>query len=240
MSSRNVIITSILTSVLTTICVYFGLDKLKSYKSGGSKRKVDVPLVLGLSHAQADNVLRQAGLKLQVLEHKPHPKFQKGTICTQVPPKGTRLPAGSVVTVVISEGQPMATIPQVTGMHVKQARAALKREKFVVTRVTTEAHPTVAKDHVTAITPLPGTKQKRGSKVSLKVSSGPEQAEVPKVKGKYYRSAKKAIIEAGFVVGKVKWRENDDYDDYIVLSQNPKAGTKAPKGSKIDITVNRD
>lgn len=239
MSSRNVIITAFLTSVLTTICVYFGLELMKSYRKKKPKGQVEVPLILGLPHAQADNVLRQAGLKLQVLERRPSADFQKDTICEQVPPKGTKLPVGAIVTAVISEGQPKAVVPQVVGLPIQQARTMLEKAKFKVGRVSTIAHESLPKDSVVSCSPLPGSTQKRGSKVNLTVSAGPGLAEVPKVTGTYHRSAKKRIIKAGFVVGKVRWRDNEDYDEYMVLSQSPKAGTKAPKGSKIDISVNR-
>lgn len=239
MSSRNVIITAVLTSILTTICVYFGLELIKGARSKKREGQVEVPLILGLPHAQADNVLRQTGLKLQVLERRPDANFQRDQICEQVPPKGAKLPVGAVVTAVISEGQPKITVPQVVGIALPQARAMLERANFKLGRVTTAPHPSIPKDHISACSPLPGTTQKLGARVDLTVSAGPDDAEVPKVTGIYYGSAKKKIIQAGFVVGKVKWRDNEDYDDYVVISQDPKAGTRGPKGSKVDITVNK-
>lgn len=241
MSSRNVIITAALTSVLTTICVYFGLDYLKSYKRSqpGPSKTVEVPLILGLPHAQADNVIRQAGLKLQVLERRPDSNYPKNAICVQMPVRGTKLPRGSVVTAVLSDGQPKIAVPQVVGSPLDQAKTRLEQAGFKVGRVTSAPHPTVPKDMVIACTPLPGTQHKSGTAIQLIVSTGSQDAEVPKVYGQFYKNAKKKIIEAGFVVGSVRWRDDDDHDEYIVLSQSPKPGTKALKGSKVDIVVNR-
>ncbi|MCD6498506.1 MAG: PASTA domain-containing protein [Deltaproteobacteria bacterium] len=238
MSSKNVIVTAVLTSILTTIVTYFGLDIIRK-RPWAKSNKVDVPLVLGLSQAQAESVLRQQGLKLSIMERRPDRAFPAGTICTQVPVRGDHVPRGSVVTAVLSTGIARVKVPAIVGKDIATATAALSKAGLKVGAVRRIHHPTMAKDLVVAVKPLPGATVDRGKAIDITVSEGLDTAEVPKLKGRYYSSAKKKIIEAGFVVGKVRWRDNDDYDDYQVLGQEPKAGTKAPKGSPIDITVNR-
>lgn len=238
MNTRNTIITAVLTSMLTSILTFFGLDYLKS-RRWSEEDKTEVPLILGLTQAQAESVLRQQGLKLTILERKPNADFSANTVCVQSPPKGKSVPKGSVVTAVISTGQPKAKVPPIIGKPLTSATRLLTQAGFKVGPITKKKHPSLPKDQVMAATPAPGATAKKGATIRLTLSEGVGEIEVPKIRGKYYNSGKKAIIEAGFVVGEVKWRDDLDHDSYIILRQEPKAETKAPKGSKINIWVNR-
>jgi serine/threonine-protein kinase len=237
MTTRNTIITAALTSVLTTIIVFFGLDYLRS-RPWTDGQSTEVPLILGLTQAQAESVLRQQGLKLSILERRPSADFRAGTVSVQVPDKGKKVPKGSVVTAVMSSGQPRAKIPAVVGKPLTKATTLLTGAGFKLGPVKKQENP-APQNQVIASVPAPGAEHKKGGTVQLTVSAGPGLIEVPKVEGGYYGSAKKKIIEAGFVVGKISWRDSFDYDSYKVLDQDPEPGEKAAKGSAIKLTVNR-
>ena len=237
-NTKNVILTAVLTSILTTVVTYFGIDLLKK-KPWSKSKTVEVPLILGLSHAEAEAVLRNQNLKLSIIESRPNQAFPAGTICVQAPVRGDRVPKGSVVTAVLSAGVPKVAVPPVVGKDLAEATAMLSKAGLTLGKVNRATHATIPKDRVISSQPLPGKEVKRGTKVALTISKGQDTGEVPKVRGRYLKSAKRKIIEAGFVVGKIKWRDSDDYDDYQVIRQEPAPGTKAPKGSKIDLVVNR-
>lgn len=237
-TTRNTIITAILTSVLTTIIVFFGLDYLKSAEWSKTEN-TEVPLILGLTQAQAESVLRQEGLKLKVLGKRPSADFKPDTVSVQAPEKGMKVPKGSVVTAVLSSGQPKKSVPQVAGKTLAEATRSIAQAGFKLGPVKKRNHPSAPQNQVIAVSPPAGSEQKKGTQIVLTISKGPGETEVPKVEGGYYGSAKKKIIKAGFLVGKVSWRDSFDYDSYQVLDQNPEPGEKAPKGSKIDLVVNR-
>ncbi len=237
-NTKNVILTAVLTSILTTVVTYFGIDLLKK-KPWGKSKTVEVPLILGLSQAEAEAVLRAQDLKLSIIESRPNQAFPAGTICVQAPVRGDRVPKGSVITAVLSAGIPTVKVPSVVGKDITQATALIAKAGLALGKVQRKTHPTIPKDRVIASQPLPGKELRRGAKVDLVVSQGQDLGEVPKVRGRYLKTAKRKIIEAGFVVGTIKWRDSDDYDDYQVIRQKPDPGTKAPKGSPIDLVVNR-
>ncbi len=237
--TRNTIVTAMLTAVLTTILTYFALDLLKRKPWKRQAALVEVPAVVGMSRAEAELLLHQRGLRLVVVEKRPNGVFPKGTVARQAPVRGERIPKGSIVAVVLSAGQDKVTVPAVVGKTQAEATTALAAAGLSVGAVEPKPHASVPKGRVIESRPLPGEKVQRGTKVRLVVSSGPETGEVPRVVGRYYRSAKKRIMEAGFVVGKVRWADDEDYDEYQVLRQDPKPGTKAPKGTPIDLVVNR-
>ena len=236
--TRNTIVTAMLTSVLTTVLTYFGVDLIKRRPWAKTARLVEVPSVVGMTRAEAELVLRQRGLRLVVVEKRPNTVFPKGAVTRQAPVRGELVPKGAVVAVVLSAGEDKVAVPSVVGKTLSEATSMLASAGLNVGEVEEKAHASVPKGRVLETSPLPGTKVPRGSKVRLVVSAGPELGEVPKVVGRYYRSAKKKIIEAGFVVGKVRWTDDEDYDEYQVLKQDPPPGTKAPKGSPVNLVVN--
>lgn len=238
MNTKNTIITAVLTSMLTTIVTFFGLDYLKSRRWSEDEKK-EVPLILGLTEAQAESVLRQQGFKLSIIEKKPSPDFQENTISMQSPAKGTEVPAGAVISAVLSTGQPEKSIPIVKGKPLTEATRLLTDAGFKLGTISKKKHQSVPKEHVVEINPPQGSKAEKGATVHITLSKGAGTVGVPKLVGKYYGAAKKEIIEEGFVLGKVSWRDNMGRDSYIILGQSPEPGEDAPKGSKIDITVNR-
>ncbi len=68
---------------------------------------------------------------------------------------------------------------------------------------------------------------------------GGEQASVPSVTDLKTEDAVALIEEAGFEVGRMESSYDDTVESGVVISQNPKGGTNAPKGSKIDIVVSQ-
>jgi serine/threonine-protein kinase len=74
--------------------------------------------------------------------------------------------------------------------------------------------------------------------VDLVLSAGPGTASVPKVIGKRLSTAKDLLTKAGFAVGSTKYGSNDDYEQGIVIGQNPSAGSQASPGVKVDLVIN--
>jgi beta-lactam-binding protein with PASTA domain len=84
--------------------------------------------------------------------------------------------------------------------------------------------------------PAQGTLLERGETVTLVVSSGPEEVQVPDVVGKDRDAATEALNAAGLRPTFTE-RETPDEDPGTVLEQTPKAGEKAPKDSEVKLVV---
>ena len=78
-----------------------------------------------------------------------------------------------------------------------------------------------------------------GATVTLSVSKGPKQATVPDVTSQDEDSARSTLQSAGFTVAVQQQDVGDPGLDGIVLSQSPRGGTKADKGSTVTIAVGR-
>jgi serine/threonine-protein kinase len=129
------------------------------------------------------------------------------------------------------------TVPDVTGMTSAQAVEALEAEGLQVGTTTSAYDDSVEAGKVIKQDPSARTKVAKDSKVNLTISQGSEQIAVPSVTGKTLEEAKKAIVNAGFIVGDTTTKTDSSVEKGDVISQTPSADSKANKGSKIDIVV---
>ncbi|MEU8530870.1 Stk1 family PASTA domain-containing Ser/Thr kinase [Streptomyces sp. NPDC048629] len=93
---------------------------------------VDVPDVTGESVSEATTTLRDAGLKVKVAPEQVFSPEAAGSVAAQSLAEGSRAAAGDVITLTVSKGPRMITVPDVTGKDVDEARAALEGLGFEV------------------------------------------------------------------------------------------------------------
>ena len=75
-----------------------------------------------------------------------------------------------------------------------------------------------------------------GSTVVLTASAGPSGVEVPDVVDDTFEEGERSLTELGFAVTKMEGY-SDTIEKGVIVSQSPVAGTKAPQGSNITVTV---
>jgi eukaryotic-like serine/threonine-protein kinase len=238
MSPRNVIVTAALTSLIVSICTFFALDYVKSQKH--RPKEVIVPQVVGLKPSQAMEVLDGRQLRMQIIERRADPQVPAGQICSQHPLPESKLLAHSAVSVVLSSGQPKLPIPACTGVSLQDFTAALTRAQLKLGKLQEQATDVVKPGQVVSCDPPAGQTVNPGAEVAVVVAKQPDPGkEVPKLKGMNCKSAQKAIEEAGFVVGEVKWRVYDA-PPFLVMSQTPDPKTMAKPGTKIDLSCSAE
>jgi eukaryotic-like serine/threonine-protein kinase len=203
---------------------------------GGGAKQVAVPVVVGADQANAEAKLRQEGFKTDAT-----PKTSQrpaGEVIGQDPAGGERADKGSTVELTVSSGPAQVAVPQVTGLTLKSAQGRLTRAGLKSSQ-REETSDSVPKGRVISATPPEGEKVDKGSEVALVVSTGPEQIDVPDETGKSFDEASSDLEAAGFKVTR-KDQETTDEDPGTVLSQNPKGGSQAAKGSAIALTVAKE
>lgn len=145
-------------------------------------------------------------------------------------PTRTATPAPPTPTAV-----PQARVPAVDGLDVAAARTALRQAGFEVREGAPEFHPTVPAGRVIRSVPAAGRMAAVGSTVELILSKGPDLVDVPAVQNLLLADAKKRLEDAGFEVIEVgEWNNAVARD--TVVAQAPRAGEKAPRGSRVTLT----
>lgn len=125
----------------------------------------------------------------------------------------------------------------VVGLEEEKAVAALQ-EAGIAYEIEREYSDTFEEGIVMRQSVKEGEKVEESDKVSLVISKGQEEVDVPDVVGKTLEEAKAALTAAGFEVD-----EDDEYDEEVekdyIISQTPGGNTKAAKGSTVKIVVSR-
>ena len=219
------------------------------------RKDVQVPDVVGQPSADAQATLKQAGFAYTIIivpADEP-----RGTVVSQDPPGGTTAQQGSKVRVNVSSGSGGGTgtttgqttgtapaanvaVPRVVGMNQTAAQRRLQAVGLTSTVVyVASAQPA---GRVVAQRPVPGTSVRRGSRVRLNVSTGPNpeaSRAVPDVIGQDEATATTTLENAGFVVEVIDQPTTDQSQDGIVVDEQPVGGSRAPTGSVVTIYVGR-
>jgi serine/threonine-protein kinase len=90
--------------------------------------------------------------------------------------------------------------------------------------------------------PAPGTMLRRGSRVQLRVSAGPNPqpaTTVPNVVGQDQATAAETLRNAGFKVAVLNRPTSDQTKDGLVVEQQPRAGASIPGGLQVTIFIGR-
>jgi eukaryotic-like serine/threonine-protein kinase len=98
----------------TTIDVYVSSGKLET----------QVPYLIGLTEAQARAALESAGLVLGTITPANSPSIAKGLVIESVPIANEKLPQGSVVNLLVSDGQ--VQVPNVRNLAISEAQRIMQ------------------------------------------------------------------------------------------------------------------
>ncbi len=199
-----------------------------------------VPPVSGLSKQAAEKKLNKAHLKVTGFQTQSSQTIPAGDSIATDPQAGTQYPVGNGVTLIISSGKPLVTVPDVTTLPESEAKNTLENKGFTV-QTTSAPSTTVAAGSVISQSPTGGTSEPSGSIVRIVLATKPPQttANVPSVTGDTEAGAKNSLTSASFQVTVQTQTTTKQNKDGIVLSQSPGAGTSAKKGSTVTIVVGK-
>jgi serine/threonine-protein kinase len=133
-------------------------------------------------------------------------------------------------------GTSTVTVPQVVGKAQADAESELRGAGLKPKAVTVENDDPNNVGKVVEQSPGPGEKLDKGSTVTIRVSQGPPQVDVPDVRNRKQQTAREILTGQGFQVDVVT-QPDDKVPSDTVIDQSPAGGTKAAKGSKVTLTV---
>ena len=210
-------------------------DAVKLIVSAGPGQ-VRVPSVRNTQLELAIRELEKQGLKVTA-DQQPSGSVKKGFAIGTSPEEGTEVERGSRVRLFVSSGPAKISVPDVVGLSREAAETRLTREGF---------DPDVEKrqsdqpeDEVISQSPVAGTRLDDGARVTITISEGRKQVNVPNVIGLTEADARRVLGGDGLGVT-VRRRTTDNEDeDGQVLDQRPGVGAEVDEGRSVIVFVGR-
>lgn len=197
--------------------------------------QVPVPNVDGQSQLGATNALMAAGFKVAPTMTASD-TVPSGDVISTTPPGAQQVPQGSTVMLLVSSGKGPVTIPSVTGED--QVTASSKLGELGLQATPASASSTsVPAGEVTGTSPPAGTMVASGTTVTVYVSTGPPQVNVPDLTGDSQAAAANALAGASLKGNFASVSVSSPSQDGIVVSQSPGAGSSATSGSSIQVQI---
>jgi serine/threonine-protein kinase len=190
----------------------------------GYARYTTTPAVLKLSQDEAKTKLENAGLDVKVGEPKYSDTIDEGLVVSTDPPAGERVLKGTDVTISVSLGRAVETLPKLTGITVDEAQDRILSHNMAFGKATKKYSETVPEGIVIASNPAEGTTLRFGTVVDLVVSKGRRPIPVGSWVGKSADDAERALKQRGLEVD-VSHQYSDTVSEGVVISQAPPGGT---------------
>jgi hypothetical protein len=141
--------------------------------------EVKVPDVTRINIRAAEDILARRGLIGQVTAHRYDQKLVADTVISSSPLAGKTVRQGRVVELIVSDGPPTVTIPDLREIELDRASEAISRADLHLARIRRRYDESLPAGWVMEQQPAPGTKVARRADVVLTVSAGPKPEALP-------------------------------------------------------------
>jgi eukaryotic-like serine/threonine-protein kinase len=213
---------------------YFLYSQIQDQLSGS--KTIAVGNYVGIREINADARIHASGLRPNpVRQPNADPRFPETYVFAQSPKPGDRTQKNNFVTIYVSLGPPKTDVPSVVGEPLDQALSDLQNAKLQGKSVRVESDKPAGQ--VVSQSPTAGASVEQGSKVTVRVSKGPQPIGVPNVIGSTFESAQSTLLGMGFAVSRLDVKSDQPKDTVIGMSPGP--GTLQPPNTNIKLTVSK-
>jgi len=157
----------------------------------------------------------------------------KGDVIATDPAIGTSAKRGAVVTMIVSSGPVMISVPQVTGLSQAAAETALRKAGLTPGTVTQTASDTIGAGIVVSTDPVAGTSWPQTKPVGIMVSAGPP---LPNFVGQQFQDAQGQTQSGNYQLQQVP-DANSTQPQGTITSQSPAPGTPITPGEVVTVHV---
>ena len=200
----------------------------------GGPGEVLVPPVANLRQGQAIRELEDAGLEV-TLDREFSDRVAEDFAIRTVPREGIEVTKGTRVRLLVSNGPEQVTVPDVIGLSRESAESRLRDEGLSVAVEEQESDET--EGDVIAQSPSGGAEVPRGERVTITVSTGRPQVDVPDVIGQSEERAAGTISAAGLNPVTQERTVTDPSQDGVVIEQRPGPGTSVDQGDQVTLVI---
>lgn len=210
----------------------------------GREQSFTVPDLVGVEQAEALNSISEFAWKSVVTEQFDD-TVQAGVVISTDPPAGARLTEGGAFSIVASKGAAPRTLPEINGMTVDAATAALQALGLIVQLGDQVSNEVVAPGTIVSWSVagqpglVAGATVVRGTTVLVVVSAGPAPRIVTDFTGATLADATTQIVAAGLVVVQLQDEFSPTVPVGAIARQEPAAGSAVPRGGTVSLALSK-
>lgn len=218
-----------------------GSDVLAPTDALSTTEQETIPMVnvVGLYKTAAEEQMKKNGFTNYTFKEQTDATVEKGYVISQSVDDGTAITKDTAITIVISSGKEMTSVPNVVNYEDSQATTLLEEAGLKVTHGYAY-DDNVEKDHVISSDPVAGTEVEEGSTVKIIISNGKEQKKVvvPNLEGMSEADAAAKLTELN-LVGAPTYEYSDTVKEGQVISQDPVVNTEVDDQSTVSYVVSK-
>jgi beta-lactam-binding protein with PASTA domain len=196
----------------------------------------EVPSTAGQSQEEALAALEEAGFE-PLVRMANSDRVEAGQVISSDPRGGTTATRGSTVTITVSSGPKLAKVPVLVGS--KRSVAVQQVRARGLSPSVEEAESSAPAGEVIRQSPSAGSELPRGSTVTIVVSEGEEQAQVPNVIGKERAEAVETLRAAGLDPSVSEQETEVASQVGRVTDQFPPPGSEVESGTSVTVIVGK-
>ena len=131
-----------------------------------------IPSVIGMSETDAVKAIETANFVVGEIKREYNSNYNADIVFQMNPNGATTANEGTKVTIYVSKGEDLITVPSVVGQTETDAKNTIKNAGLTVGTITSEASTDYAKGMVMRQSPTDGNQVAKGSEVAIVVSNG--------------------------------------------------------------------
>lgn len=186
------------------VAVWFGRAIQDFFAPSGAT--ILVPSLVGQTEADAIGLGDTLHLKMVVVSRSISDEFPRDVVMAQQPVAGTRVREGRQVSLIVSKGVNIYTMPDLRFESLRDAGLVLSRLKLNLGKTSMIANDDVPYNHVVGQNPAPLSSVREGSTVTLVLSKGPPSfVRAPDFVGMQIDAARDLADRAKVHLGQVVW-----------------------------------
>ncbi|WLD28938.1 Serine/threonine-protein kinase PrkC [Clostridioides difficile] len=167
--------------LIVILCAQVFLAYKFLFAGGFGSKDLTVPNLVNMTLEEAQSEVEKEGLSLSVKSEEYSSEVDKNCIISQTPEGGsTNIKKGDTINVVVSKGANEASVPNVVGITLTNAKKVIEENKLKVGTVKYEYSSVYKEGTVLSQSPSSGSSSvQEGDEIDLYVSKGPEKSNTP-------------------------------------------------------------
>ncbi|WP_066638734.1 Stk1 family PASTA domain-containing Ser/Thr kinase [Desulfolucanica intricata] len=202
-----------------------------------------VPDLTGRNYIDAKSYLEENGLKVK--KEEKYSDKPKGTVIDQsIGPNDPAVPMhqGRVITLTVSKGQEMISIPNLIGKTKQDADNLLRNKGLILVEGSPVFSDEIMKGSIAEQRPGAGEKVPKGSEITVSVSKGRELIthRMPDLAGKTLQEAETLLAQLNLKISsEINYEESEQFLEGYIMAQTPQQGSQVQEGSVVSVTISK-